>query len=97
MEKKSDSMNKIEFIHSLESQPAPPSSLSAELQALWWAKKGDWIKPMTWLSKQTAGMEIGYMLTYIGWRVIQIMPLIGMPVRKNPSLRAIWKMSGHTC
>jgi hypothetical protein len=42
MEKKSDSMNKIEFIHSLELQPAPPSSLSAELQALWWAKKGDW-------------------------------------------------------
>ena len=35
-------MNKIEFIHSLESQPVPPSSLSDELQALWWAKKGDW-------------------------------------------------------
>ena len=35
-------MNKIDFIHSLELQPAPPSSLSAELKALWWAKQGDW-------------------------------------------------------
>ena len=35
-------MNKIDFIRSLELQPAPPSSLSDELQALWWAKKGDW-------------------------------------------------------
>ena len=35
-------MNQIDFIHSLESQPEPPSSLSVELQALWWAKKGDW-------------------------------------------------------
>ncbi len=37
-------MNKIDFICSLESHPAPPSSLSPELQALWWAKKGDWDK-----------------------------------------------------
>jgi len=44
MEKKNDSMNKIEFIHSLESQEAPSSTWSDELQALWWAKKGDWEK-----------------------------------------------------
>ena len=36
-------MKKTEFIESVGFQDKPPASLSDQLQALWWAKKGDWV------------------------------------------------------
>jgi|SRR5210317_1944457 hypothetical protein len=42
MEKKKYLMKKTEFIESVGFQNKPPASLSDQLQALWWAKKGDW-------------------------------------------------------
>ena len=35
-------MKAAEFLHSIESDPQPDSTLCVELQALWWVKKGDW-------------------------------------------------------
>jgi len=44
MEKKVNLMKKLNFIESLEIHSKPPESLSAELQSLWWIKKGNWEK-----------------------------------------------------
>ncbi|MEK9773400.1 MAG: hypothetical protein VW907_01875 [Opitutae bacterium] len=37
-------MNQADFLDSIGSDPRPDSSIKVELQALWWAKKGDWDK-----------------------------------------------------
>ena len=37
-------MNNVsEFLRDLQEKGKPPETLPVHLQALWWAKKGDWI------------------------------------------------------
>ena len=44
MEKEAIYMNRAEFIRSIHSDSVPSSHWSYELKALWWDKKGAWVK-----------------------------------------------------
>ena len=93
MEKEIKNMNFIEFLGTLENDH-PDSELSPEIRALWWIKK-EIGKLLTKLHKMLAqSMETGYMLIFIGLKVILSMRPIGTLGQANQIAKPICQKNG---
>ena len=57
-------MQLAEFLDSIEVESEPNAEISAELQALWWSKKGNWVKAHE-LAQDAGGQEGDWVHAYL--------------------------------